>query len=252
MTADGGKAMDKDGFYTLKGYSLTEDSGITPAMEDYLEMITRIEKEKGDVRVHELAARLHVQKSSVSKMIHILSRTGYLTAARYGDIRPTAAGRAVGERLLHRHTVVERFLSLLNGEEESLEEAEKIEHFLSEKTLRSMEAFLASEKRNPRCTETAAAVLSGKIGMRETESRCESGIGKNNNTNVRCGKYRCGCGYIYDEETGCPQRNIAPGTRFCDLPDGFACPLCGIGKAGFLREAVCDGKRHSENTGYSG
>lgn len=38
------------------------------------------------------------------------------------------------------------------------------------------------------------------------------------------------CGYIYDEEKGCPDQGVAPGTKFEDLPDDFMCPMCGAGK----------------------
>ena len=44
-------------------------------------------------------------------------------------------------------------------------------------------------------------------------------------------KYVCqACGYVYDEDLGDPNRNIAPGTRFEDLPDDYTCPWCGAGK----------------------
>lgn len=40
-------------------------------------------------------------------------------------------------------------------------------------------------------------------------------------------KYVCElCGLVYDEEKGYPQRNIAPGTLFADLPENFECPGC--------------------------
>ncbi len=50
-------------------------------------------------------------------------------------------------------------------------------------------------------------------------------------------KYVCdACGWVYDEELGDPENGIAPGTKFEDLPDDFACPLCGVGKDMFSRE----------------
>ncbi len=50
-------------------------------------------------------------------------------------------------------------------------------------------------------------------------------------------KYICdACGWIYDEELGDPDNNIAPGTKFEDLPEDFVCPLCGVGKEGFSEE----------------
>ncbi len=41
------------------------------------------------------------------------------------------------------------------------------------------------------------------------------------------------CGWIYNEEQGDPDNGIAPGTKFCDLPEDFVCPLCGVGKDEF-------------------
>ncbi|MGL4392058.1 MAG: rubredoxin [Fusobacteriaceae bacterium] len=41
------------------------------------------------------------------------------------------------------------------------------------------------------------------------------------------------CGYIYDEVAGDPDSGIAPGTKFEDIPDDWACPVCGLEKAVF-------------------
>lgn len=41
------------------------------------------------------------------------------------------------------------------------------------------------------------------------------------------------CGYIYDEAEGDPDSGLAAGTRFEDIPDDWACPLCGVTKTDF-------------------
>jgi rubredoxin---NAD+ reductase len=41
------------------------------------------------------------------------------------------------------------------------------------------------------------------------------------------------CGLIYDEARGDADSGLAPGTRFDDIPDDWACPICGVGKADF-------------------
>ncbi len=47
-------------------------------------------------------------------------------------------------------------------------------------------------------------------------------------------QYICkACGYIYDEAEGDPDGGLAPGTRLADIPDDWACPLCGVSKADF-------------------
>lgn len=128
-----------DGFYTLKGYQINEDAPLTTAMEDYLEMICRLAKQQEAVRVGELSRMLHVRASSVSKMVRQLSDAGFLSAERYGLIRLTEKGRTAGGYLLYRHAVIQRFLRVLNGSPDELEEAEKIEHFLSRGTVENLE-----------------------------------------------------------------------------------------------------------------
>ncbi len=50
-------------------------------------------------------------------------------------------------------------------------------------------------------------------------------------------KYICDvCGYVYDEAMGDPDNGIAPDTKWEDLPEGFECPLCGVGKDQFSKE----------------
>lgn len=47
-------------------------------------------------------------------------------------------------------------------------------------------------------------------------------------------KYTCViCGYVYDPAEGDPENNIAPGTAFEDLPEDWACPVCGATKDQF-------------------
>ena len=51
-------------------------------------------------------------------------------------------------------------------------------------------------------------------------------------------KYVCEvCGYVYDPVEGDPDGNVAPGTKFEDLPDDWLCPVCGAGKSEFSTES---------------
>ncbi|MDO4493211.1 MAG: rubredoxin [Clostridia bacterium] len=51
-------------------------------------------------------------------------------------------------------------------------------------------------------------------------------------------KYVCDvCGWVYDEAEGCPDKGIAPGTKFADLPEDFECLLCCAPKDSFSEEA---------------
>jgi rubredoxin len=47
-------------------------------------------------------------------------------------------------------------------------------------------------------------------------------------------KYVCRvCGYVYDPEVGDPDSGIDAGTKFEDIPAGWVCPICGVGKDEF-------------------
>ena len=133
-------------FYTQKGYQLRNHTELTGAMEDYLEMICRLSRETGFVRVHQLAETLHVKPSSVTKMAKQLQQQGLIEYQPYGYIRLTGEGAAEGEYLLYRHNVLLRFLRLVNGGD-NLEEAEQMEHFFSKKTVRNLERILDEYER---------------------------------------------------------------------------------------------------------
>ena len=141
--------MAEKEFLTDSGYAgeVRKHGGMTPAAEDYLEMICRLAKSSEDgqaeslrpVRIGELAEELHVAPSSASRMVQTMALRGFLDFKRYGFITLTAAGQEMGDYLMRRHRVVQEFLEWLRGEGDCFEEAERIEHHLSRKTVEAME-----------------------------------------------------------------------------------------------------------------
>ena len=115
---------------------------LTPAMEDYLEMVYRLCLHTPFTRIGKLSEALHVRPSSVSKMILKLSEFGYINYDRYEVILLTKKGETAGAYLLYRHQTIERFLKLI-GKTESLEEAELIEHVISSETVSLLSRLLA-------------------------------------------------------------------------------------------------------------
>ena len=132
-----------DGFYTMKGYELNAEDGLTSAMEDYLEMIARLTRQNESVRVIDLSKMLHVKASSVTKMVQQLGQSGFIQAQKYGGIYLTDRGTEVGNYLLYRHEVIHRFLCTLNHSDNELEQVEKIEHFLDHTTVKNLELLTA-------------------------------------------------------------------------------------------------------------
>lgn len=145
--------MSQNEFLTDSGYAgeNRKNGGITPAAEDYLEMICRLARsdEEGEsgglrpVRICELAEKLHVSPSSASRMVQTMALRGYVDFRRYGFIMLTADGAETGDYLIRRHRVVQEFLAWLRGDGDCFEEAERIEHHLSRRTVEAMEEKLA-------------------------------------------------------------------------------------------------------------
>jgi DtxR family Mn-dependent transcriptional regulator len=127
-------------FRTVRGYQIlnAEDRALTSSMEDYLEMIYRTCMEEGYARVNKLAERLNVRPSSATRVIQKLNKLGLVDYRKYGVIKPTGEGKAIGDFLLKRHRIIEEFLKLLGIEETRLKDTEMIEHDVSLNTLRGI------------------------------------------------------------------------------------------------------------------
>lgn len=138
--------MEKSEFYTLKGYKLKQNNEITEAMEDYLEMIYRLTKEKKETRIKEIAYELNVSKSSASKMVSKLKMYNYVNFKKYGNIVLTIKGIKRGSFLLWRHNTLVEFFKFLNKKNYNLEQVEKVEHFVDIVTLKNMEKLIKLQK----------------------------------------------------------------------------------------------------------
>lgn len=133
------------GTFSSKGILTAHDGSLSGSMEDYLEMIYRISREGGAVRVKDLSSNLGVSPSSASRMTGVLKMRGLVNSERYSYITLTEEGRVLGEYLLHRHEVVNSFLCLLNQSKEELKQTEAIEHYLSDVTVTNMERVLKTK-----------------------------------------------------------------------------------------------------------
>ncbi len=131
-----------DNFYTLKGYSLLEQTKITSSMEDYLEMICRLQHDEQPVRIKELAECLHVKPSSASKMASNLKSQGLVEFEKYGTVTLTEDGMQLGEYLLFRHEVLHRFFCYINQKTDELEQVEKVEHFMNPQTVYNIQKWM--------------------------------------------------------------------------------------------------------------
>ena len=151
-------------FRTVRGYQLLGRNQrlITPAMEDYLEMIYRHMLAEDYIRINTLSGLLNVSPPSATKMVQKLARFGLIHYRKYGIISLTETGLTIGEYLLHRHVVLETFLKNLGVTRNLLIETELIEHSISPNSLHRLDLLNAFLAENPEIAQKLQAFLDGR------------------------------------------------------------------------------------------
>jgi len=115
----------------------------TELMEDYVELIADLIEHSGEARQIEIAQRLGVTQPTVAKMLKRLVEENLITQRPYRGIFLTEAGRRLASATRRRHEIVEAFLCRLGIDPDTARnDAEGIEHHVSEKTLKAFERFL--------------------------------------------------------------------------------------------------------------
>jgi len=144
--------MQNNDFHTVRGYQLLarEDKLLTPAMEDYLEMIYRNIQDEGYMRINALAELLNVRPSSATKMVQKLTQLAFLNYKKYGIIFLTERGKKYGKFLLDRHNIIEKFLKSIGIIDDLLIETELIEHNISANTLKNIDLLTRFLESNPK------------------------------------------------------------------------------------------------------
>jgi len=112
-------------------------------LEDYTELIADLIAANGEARTVDIARRLGVAHPTATKTIARLKREGLATARPYRGVFLTEAGEAMADKVRQRHRLVVDLLLAVGAPREAAEaDAEGIEHYVSEATLRAFEEFL--------------------------------------------------------------------------------------------------------------
>lgn len=116
--------------------------------EMYLETILILNKEKGgNVRSIDVCEYMGFSKPSVSRAMSILKQGGYVSADADGYLSLTEAGREVAEKIYLRHTILTDFLISIGVDEETAsEDACKLEHHISDKSLEALKRHIEGKK----------------------------------------------------------------------------------------------------------
>jgi DtxR family transcriptional regulator, manganese transport regulator len=124
-------------------FGKTRSAQSTALLEDYVELIADLLTNAGEARPTDIARRLGVSHATAVKTIARLKRAGLATARPYRGVFLTERGQALADRVRVRHRLVVDVLCALGVPTESAEaDAEGIEHYVSEITLKAFAQFL--------------------------------------------------------------------------------------------------------------
>lgn len=132
-------------------------SRITPAMEDYLKAIYIIQQDQNEVTTSLLSEQLSgskpngIKQASVTGMIKKLAELHLVSYTPYQGVQLTATGERVALEVLRHHRLLELYLveALGYSWDEVHDEAERLEHHISEKFEARIAALLGHPDFDP-------------------------------------------------------------------------------------------------------
>jgi len=126
-----------------EAFQKSRDARRTEVMEDYVELIADLIKHSGEARQTDIAQHLGVTQPTVAKMLKRLAEENLITQRPYRGVFLTEDGRRLAAAARRRHEIVEAVLCRLGVDADTARnDAEGIEHHVSDKTLKAFERFL--------------------------------------------------------------------------------------------------------------
>ncbi|MCU1556677.1 MAG: DtxR family transcriptional regulator [Microbacteriaceae bacterium] len=137
-------------------------------VEDYVKVIyAHTEWQPEPITTSVLAARLGLAASSVTEMVKKLGNAGLAIHVPYGAVELTPEGVRLALRMLRRHRLIETWLVEVfsYGWDEVHDEAEVLEHTLSDRLLEAIAEQLGEPSRDPHGDPIPAA--DGRVSRAE-------------------------------------------------------------------------------------
>jgi DtxR family transcriptional regulator, Mn-dependent transcriptional regulator len=124
---------------------------LSRSVEDYLKAIFGLSERGEPASTSAIAGALAVQPASVTGMVKRMAESGLLEHAPYRGVRLTPRGQKEALKVLRRHRVIETYLCERLGFswEDVHEEAERLEHAVSDELIERMAAALAFPSHDP-------------------------------------------------------------------------------------------------------
>src|SRR5690606_19739753 len=125
-----------------EGADMGDFQELSKSMEDYLEVMYRLERDKGVIKVTDIAEELGVKPPSVVEAVSKISKMNLASYEKYGEIKLSEKGIKIAKEIIHKHITLKNFLNILDVDRETAEkEACAMEHFLSNSTVNKLEKF---------------------------------------------------------------------------------------------------------------
>jgi len=126
------------------------DVTLSATLEDYLGVISRLQKERKYARVRDIAKRSKVAKSAVTFALRTLSEKGLVNYEPYEPVTLSPEGSEQAERILLRRRILEDFLVNVLGLAPDRAEAAAcgMEHAIDPESMERFVCFLAFVHRN--------------------------------------------------------------------------------------------------------
>jgi DtxR family Mn-dependent transcriptional regulator len=124
---------------------------LTRSVEDYLKSIYHLTSQGGFATTSDIAAMLEIAPPSVSGMMKRLSETGLIEHVPYRGVQLTAQGRRAALQMIRRHRILEVYLTQQLGYDwgDVHDEAERLEHAVSEKLIDRMAGAVGDPRYDP-------------------------------------------------------------------------------------------------------
>lgn len=165
-------------FFVLSKSNQSIRSLLSPAIEDYLKVIFKLQHRHGTANTKLIADTMNYSAASVTNMIKKLASMGLADYRSHRGVTLTESGEKVALEVIRHHRLLELYLSEVMGYswDEVHEEAEKLEHHISEQFEDTISAMLGHPKFDPHGDPIPAK--DGSIPHYESDLLCDAEVGK--------------------------------------------------------------------------
>ena len=117
---------------------------VSKALEEYLKTMYILKKQKGNIRVTDIAEKMNCSKASVNKALNNLKANNLVNYETYGTIELTDEGENLSKKILEAYDIIYLFFKdVLNLDEKlAKNEAEKIKSVISDDTINSLAKYV--------------------------------------------------------------------------------------------------------------